>query len=111
GRSGPPRAVGAVSVGRRWRGAAIWRDGEEDDRGGVLMHLPVLRQGKPYQSLDTTEIKSVRTGEPVATVSQANAGLIRRDLRRIDAAREALRAVPAEELLAICARTGERFME
>jgi acyl-CoA reductase-like NAD-dependent aldehyde dehydrogenase len=75
------------------------------------MHLPVLRQGKPYQSLDTTEIKSVRTGEPVATVSQANAGLIRRDLRRIDASREALRAVPAEELLAICARAGERFME
>jgi acyl-CoA reductase-like NAD-dependent aldehyde dehydrogenase len=75
------------------------------------MHLPVLRQGKPYRSLDTVEIKSVRTGEPVATVSQANAGLIRRDLRRLDAAREALRAVPAEELLSICARAAERFME
>jgi acyl-CoA reductase-like NAD-dependent aldehyde dehydrogenase len=61
--------------------------------------------------MDTTEIRSVRTGEPVATVSQANAGLIRRDLRRVDAAREALRAVPAEELLQICARAGERFME
>jgi acyl-CoA reductase-like NAD-dependent aldehyde dehydrogenase len=75
------------------------------------MHLPVLRQGKPYQSLDTNEIKSVRTDEPVATVSQANAGLIRRDLRRMDAARAALRAVPAEEVLQICARAGEQFME
>jgi acyl-CoA reductase-like NAD-dependent aldehyde dehydrogenase len=75
------------------------------------MHLPILRQGKPYQSMDTAEIKSVRTGEPVATISQANAGLIRRDLRRMEAAREALRVVPAEELLAICARAGERFME
>jgi acyl-CoA reductase-like NAD-dependent aldehyde dehydrogenase len=75
------------------------------------MHLPILRQGKPYRSLDTVEIRSVRTGAPVAAVSQANAGLIRRDLRRMEAAREALRAVPAEQLLAICARAGERFME
>src|SRR5207244_11896091 len=75
------------------------------------MHLPLLRQGKPYQSMGTVEMRSVRTGEPVAAVSQANAGLIRRDLRRMEAAREALRAVPAEQLLAICARAGERFME
>src|SRR6476659_9308452 len=75
------------------------------------MHLPVLRQGKPYQSMDTVEIRGVRTGAQVATVSQANAGLIRRDLRRMEAAREALRAVPAAELLAICARAGEQFME
>jgi acyl-CoA reductase-like NAD-dependent aldehyde dehydrogenase len=75
------------------------------------MHLPLLRQGKPYQSMDTVELRSVRSGEPVATVSQANAGLIRRDLRRMDAVQEALRAVPAEQLLTICARAGERFME
>jgi hypothetical protein len=75
------------------------------------MHLPVLRQGKPYRSLDTVEIRSIRTGVPVASVSQANAGLIRRDLRGMDAARDALRAVPAEQLLTFCARAGERFME
>jgi hypothetical protein len=75
------------------------------------MHLPVLRQGKPYRSMDVVEVQSVRTGAPVAFISQANAGLIRRDLRRLDAARDALRAVPAEQLLTICARAGERFME
>ena len=75
------------------------------------MHLPILRQGKPYQSMDTAEIRSVRAGAPIASVSQANAGLIHRDLRRTDVAREALRAVPAEQLLAICARAGEQFME
>src|SRR5436305_338799 len=74
------------------------------------MHLPILRQGKSYESLDKVEIASVRTGAPVATVSQANAGLIRRDLRRLDTAREALRAVPAAELLEICARAGELFL-
>src|SRR5690242_18405451 len=87
------------------------------------MHLPLIRQGRPYQSLDSVEIWSVRTGGapaggdegrpplPLASVSQANAGLIRRDLRGIHAAREALRAVPAERLLSICAQAGERFME
>jgi acyl-CoA reductase-like NAD-dependent aldehyde dehydrogenase len=75
------------------------------------MHLPILRQGRSYQSMDTVQIRSVRTADPVAVVSQANAGLIRRDLRRMDVAREALRAVPAEELLAICARAGEQFMQ
>jgi acyl-CoA reductase-like NAD-dependent aldehyde dehydrogenase len=74
------------------------------------MHLPILRQGVVYESQDRVEIANARTGAPVAAVSQANAGLIRRDLRRIGAAREALRAVPVEELLAICARAGELFM-
>lgn len=61
--------------------------------------------------MDVVEVQSVRTGAPVASISQANAGLIRRDLRRMDAARGALRAVPAEQLLTICARAGERFLE
>jgi len=73
-------------------------------------HIPVLRQGRTYESLDRAEIKSVRTGEPVAQISQANAGLIKRDLRRLEAAREALRAVPIERLLDICHHAGELFM-
>ena len=32
-----------------------------------LPHIPVLRQGQPYESLDRVELKSVRTGEPVRT--------------------------------------------
>jgi len=74
------------------------------------MHLPILRQGKIYESLDRIEIADIRTGAPVAAISQANAGLIRRDLRRMEAARAALRAVPAERLLEICARAGELFL-
>ena len=43
------------------------------------MHLPILRAGKPYRSLKTTELTHISTGEHVATVSQANSGLIARD--------------------------------
>jgi hypothetical protein len=76
----------------------------------TLPHLPVLRRGQVYDSLDKTELKSVSSGEPVATVGQANAALIRRDLRR-NASRDALRAVPIARLLDLCAEAGRLFVE
>lgn len=75
-----------------------------------LPHIPILRRGQVYDSLDKNEIKSVRTGEAVATVSQANAALIRRDLRR-SASRETLKAMPVARLLEISAEAGKLFME
>ncbi len=76
----------------------------------ALPHIPILRRGQVYDSLDKNEIKSVRTGETVATVSQANAALIRRDLRRPDA-REALHRIPISRMLKICAEAGRLFLE
>lgn len=76
-----------------------------------LPHIPVLRRGETYSSLDRTELKNVRTGETVAQVSQANAGIIRRDLRRISSAREALAEIPVSQLLEICDQAGRFFME
>jgi len=56
-----------------------------------VIHLPLLRAGRPYRSLTTQTLKHVRTGEPVAEVSQANPGLIARDLSAMAAvARRAL---------------------
>ena len=75
----------------------------------TLPHIPILRRGQVYDSLDKIELTDVCTGEPAATVSLANAGLIRRDLRRTS--REALRAVPVERLLAITAEAGRLFMD
>jgi acyl-CoA reductase-like NAD-dependent aldehyde dehydrogenase len=76
----------------------------------ALPHIPILRRGQVYDSLDKNELKSVRTGEAVATVSQANAALIRRDLRRADA-REALQSVPIARMLQICAEAGRLFLQ
>lgn len=70
--------------------------------------IPALRRGKPYESLDRVELRNVRTGEPLANISQVNAGLIRRDLR--NPGRQALEALTTEALLEICRRAGELFM-
>ena len=56
-----------------------------------LPHLPALRRGKPYASLDTVEVLNHRTGEPMARVSQVGAGILRKDLGRIGEARAALK--------------------
>src|SRR4051794_20055272 len=75
-----------------------------------LPHLPALRRGKPYQSLDAVEVVNHRTGEPLAKISQVNAGIIRKDLSRISEARAALKKHTVAELIDISARAGEQFM-
>jgi acyl-CoA reductase-like NAD-dependent aldehyde dehydrogenase len=72
-------------------------------------HLPVLRAGRPYRSLDTLTLRDVRDESPVATVSQANRGLIARDLALKAEHRKALQSVPVAELLAICRRAAGLF--
>ena len=74
-----------------------------------LPHLPILRAGRPYRSLDVEILRDLRTGEPVAEVSQAHPGLVARDLLQAAAHRRQLEALPYRELLAICRRAGELF--
>jgi acyl-CoA reductase-like NAD-dependent aldehyde dehydrogenase len=77
-----------------------------------MIHLPILRHGVPYRSLDVVRVPHHRTREPFVEISQANAGLIRRDLRE-DAqadARRALAAIPFERLIEICAAAAEHFL-
>lgn len=78
---------------------------------GAVPHLPVLRAGVDYESLDRHELRSPRDGRAVASISQANAGILRRDLKRQAENAAALRAVPVAELLEICARAGELFLD
>lgn len=65
-----------------------------------MLNIPVLRWGKPYESLDHDTVVHFATGEPIAKVSQANRGLIERDMRQAHRAREILRAIPCDELIA-----------
>ena len=51
----------------------------------AVLHIPVLRWGKPYESLEINEVMHFSTGEPIAKVSQANDGIIRRDMRQAGA--------------------------
>jgi len=75
-----------------------------------LIHFPVLRWGKSYESLETDEVVHFATGEPIARVSQANPGIVARDLRKAQKARDALRAVPAIELLERVRKAADLFM-
>ena len=64
-----------------------------------MLNIPVLRWGKPYESLDKDQIVHFITGEPLATVSQANGGLLERDMRKAANARKVLRDIPIEGLI------------
>ena len=78
-----------------------------------MIHLPILRQGVQYRSLDVVTVPHYRTREPFVEISQANAGLIRRDLRpeRVAAAREQLARLPFEQLIRMSAEAADHFLE
>lgn len=73
--------------------------------------IPVIRWGKPYESLEVKELKDFRTGETWARVGQANEGILRRDLRKADAARRRLREIPSSELISRLKQAGKLFLE
>ena len=51
-----------------------------------------------------------RSGEPIAKVSQANGGLVQRDMRKSQKARAALRDIPCEELIERVKKAGELYL-
>ncbi len=75
-----------------------------------LPHLPALRRGKPYESLEKTDVLDHSTGKVVAQVSQVNAGILKKDLQRIGEARAALRKFTVAELVEISSKAGEFFL-
>lgn len=78
-----------------------------------MRHIPILRRGAPYRSVDVATVPHYRTREAVAEVSQANAGLIARDLRpRSQEAMQApLAALRMSDLVALSARAAEHFTQ
>src|ERR1051325_8868269 len=76
----------------------------------VIPHLPALRRGRAYESLDKVEVKDFRTGEVKATVSQVNAGIVRKDLQRVAEAQAALKKFSVAQLIEISAKAGEHFL-
>jgi len=59
--------------------------------------------------MDVDHVVHFATGEPIAKVSRANGGLIQRDMRKAEAARQALRDIPIAELIARVGRAGELY--
>jgi acyl-CoA reductase-like NAD-dependent aldehyde dehydrogenase len=75
-----------------------------------MLHIPILRHGTPYKSLDVSRVPHHQTREPFVEISQANAGLIRRDLNRQDIATTALNRFSTKELVQICSRAADHFI-
>ena len=73
-----------------------------------MLHIPILRHGKPYESVDKIQIVHHATGEPFASVSQANSGLISRDVHRWDDT--VLEQFTVAQLIAFCKKAAELFM-
>jgi acyl-CoA reductase-like NAD-dependent aldehyde dehydrogenase len=74
-----------------------------------MWHLPVLRWGQPYTSIDVDSVVHFQSGEAIAAVSRANGGLIQRDMRKAARAREVLREIPIGALVERVGRAGELY--
>ncbi len=75
-----------------------------------MLNIPILRWGKPYDSLEVDNVVHFVTGEPIATVSQANAGLLQRDMRKAARARAALRDLSCDELIERVKKAGDLYL-
>lgn len=75
------------------------------------MHIPALRRGTAYQSLDKVDVMNHRTGEKLLDVSQVNAGIVRRDLPKFAESRALLRKLSMPQMLDICKKAGQLFLE
>lgn len=74
-----------------------------------MLNIPILRWGKPYESLELDEIVHFRTGEPIAQIGQANAGILQRDMRKAGRAREILCEISCSDLIARVQQAAELF--
>src|SRR5215212_1635439 len=74
-----------------------------------MLKLPVIRWGEPYDSLEVAEVNHFATGEPIAKVSQAVGGIIKRDMRQAQRARNALLRFSTDELIAMLGKAADLY--
>lgn len=75
-----------------------------------MLNIPILRWGQPYVSLEVDEVVHFSTGEVIAHVSQAGGGIIQRDMRKVDRARNLLRDIPPHELIERLVRAADFYV-
>lgn len=75
-----------------------------------MLHIPILRKGVSYKSIDVARVAHYRTKEVFVEISQANNGLIRRDLLDQETGVKALSKFSIKELIEISKRAADYFM-
>lgn len=73
--------------------------------------IPAFRFGKLYSSLDQTDITTTDGGDVLARVGLVNPGIIRRDLRQVQARFERLQEIPIQTMLDIFTKAAGLFMQ
>ena len=73
-------------------------------------HIPILRQGRVYKSLDVQTVNKLGTDDAAAEISFACADMIKYDLQKMGEARAKLRAMNTSDLVAITKKAGEIFL-
>jgi acyl-CoA reductase-like NAD-dependent aldehyde dehydrogenase len=76
----------------------------------AVLNIPILRWGQPYTSLDTEDVVHFVTGETLARVSQANTGLLGRDMRLAERARQVLTEIPVSDLIATMKKAADLYL-
>jgi len=76
-----------------------------------MRHLPILRRGRPYRSVEAIRVPHFRTKETFVELSDANPGLVRRDLLESgqETMRASLEAFSTPQLVEMCAGAAEAF--
>lgn len=74
-----------------------------------MIHIPILRAGRSYRSLKTVVVPHIKTGEPLVEVSQANRGLIAKDLLDLPLHKETLSQHTIADLIAMCLDAAHLF--
>jgi len=74
-----------------------------------MITLSPLRWGKPYESLDLTDVVHFDTGEPIAKVGNIGGGIVGRDMRQAHKAREALLQLSTDDLIGRCKQAAKLF--
>jgi acyl-CoA reductase-like NAD-dependent aldehyde dehydrogenase len=75
-----------------------------------MLNLAILRWGRPYTSLEQDTVVHFITGETLARVSQANTGLIGRDMREAARARHVLTEIPIPELIGMMKAAADHYL-
>jgi acyl-CoA reductase-like NAD-dependent aldehyde dehydrogenase len=75
-----------------------------------MLNLPIWRWGKPYHSLEQDTVAHFLTGETLAKVSQANTGLLGRDIPQARRAREVLTEIPIADLIGMMKKAADLYL-
>lgn len=76
-----------------------------------MVKIPILRWGKPYESLELDQVTHFLTGEALAKVSQANPGLLAKDIRQAHRARQMLVQIPCRQLVEIMKKAADLYKD